>query len=246
MTEATMLIVPDDFRNDWRGYVVNQFGHAALGVLMVFAISTSWVWVAGEYPHKEAIALIVLVAYLGVIELAVQGWRGWDTLEDTAFTGYGVAMPLLAFSEAQPGILTGSILDAAGIFFMGFFHLMAGAIWRARQSNDSAGLFGPGIGGAGRGDTGGGHSGAGNRVLAKEQRVPPDPKGVDAAGTGGFQGNVGGRAGNGAGDAGNQPKTVSRKDMRLVQLGTDAAYHAHRDTRKRLLEMTISGVLRHD
>lgn len=125
-----MLIRPDSFARDWRGYVVNQFGHAAAGVVMPYVLSIAAVALWGEVPFKWQIALLSIAFYPFVIELAIQGWRAWDTVEDTVFVSYGVAMSLMTFTEVRPGVIEGRIDAAAGVFCIGTLHLMGGAAYR--------------------------------------------------------------------------------------------------------------------
>lgn len=127
-----MLIVPDKFRRDPGGYFVNQFGHASAGVAMVFLGAVGWQEWAGEMPVKWALAAVLIGGYFLLIEMALQGWRGWDTAEDTVFFSYGVAMTLIIFSEARlgSGMVIGAPSDAMGVFTVFALHLMAGVAWR--------------------------------------------------------------------------------------------------------------------
>lgn len=130
-----MLIIPDNFSRDPGGFLVNQFGHAAVGLTAVFLSSVAWQEVAGEMPLKIALAAFVIGIYFCVVELAIQGWRKWDTIEDTIFVSYGVAMTLTVFSEAEvgSGLVVGAPADAMWLFWMFVLHLIAGVFWRVRN-----------------------------------------------------------------------------------------------------------------
>lgn len=85
------MIQPDDFRGQPYAYLTNQAGHFLLG----FCTVTFYVWaqvvVTGIYiPQSVAVAVCVSV-YFGFIELALQGWRGLDTMQDTYFFACGTA-----------------------------------------------------------------------------------------------------------------------------------------------------------
>lgn len=128
------MIEPDNFKTDPYGYLTNQLGHIGLGVLLVFLISRGCFELVGEYPIRLHVWLITGAFYLFVAELAVQGWRGWDTIEDTIFTVfYGAGAPLWAFKEVTPGdAALAASLPALDMFFAAAgLHLLVGVLLRA-------------------------------------------------------------------------------------------------------------------
>ena len=83
---------PSSFRNDPVNWAYSQIGHGYLG----FAVTTLIVWfvyrVSGQYPDETTVAIGVFIGYLVWWELDVQGWQGWDTLEDSLFVGVGASL----------------------------------------------------------------------------------------------------------------------------------------------------------
>ena len=126
------LIKSDNFRFDPSGFFFNQSGHAAIGLPAVFLGALAWNWVFGEMPQKEILGGILVFSYLALVELAAQGWRKWDTIEDTAFFSYGVAMTLAVFTEIGigSGRVVGRPADALGLFFIFALHLLWGVMRR--------------------------------------------------------------------------------------------------------------------
>ena len=132
MTRKTTILEADDFANDWYGWVTNQLGHIALGVFLVFVAALVGFLHVGEMPQKVAIYALILTGYV-CFELGVQGWRGWDTIEDTVFTaGYGAGAILAGFTEIEAGQphLAVNILGVAPFFAISALHLFAGAMYR--------------------------------------------------------------------------------------------------------------------
>lgn len=80
---------PDSFRDDPYGYLTNQLGHGWLG----FSLNTWVCWVlytfGGAWPNQVSVYLWVTAVYFILWEAGTQGWRGWDSIEDTAFVAYG-------------------------------------------------------------------------------------------------------------------------------------------------------------
>lgn len=123
----------DDFADDWYGYLTNQIGHIALGLMMALAVSLIWFVFAGEMPFKRWAWGACFVAYLA-LEL-VRGWHGWDSVEDTVYTaGYGSGGAFLIFSEITPGepFLGFNIFLAGGIAAIAAVHLAWGVSRRWR------------------------------------------------------------------------------------------------------------------
>lgn len=83
---------PSAFPNDPLNWAYSQIGHGYLGV----ALTTSLVWVllqvSGEHPDELMIVLLVSVGYLAFWEWDIQGWRGWDSIEDFLFVTAGASL----------------------------------------------------------------------------------------------------------------------------------------------------------
>jgi hypothetical protein len=82
---------------------LNQFAHYMLGAYAAMAFCILYCIAFGEMPYKTEVLALFALSYLGAIELALQGWRGRDTLIDTAFFTLGVASPLVSVSELSIG-----------------------------------------------------------------------------------------------------------------------------------------------
>lgn len=131
------MLAPDNFRGQPYGYLTNQLGHIGLGVLLVFLASRGWFEIAGEYPVRLHVWVIIFAGYFVGWELWLQGWRGFDSIEDTIFTCfYGAGAPLWAFYEVAPGIPTLEVnLPALDMFFLAAgAHLAIGVGFRIFQS----------------------------------------------------------------------------------------------------------------
>ncbi len=83
---------PGAFKDDPLNWAYSQIGHGYLGMAAVTLITWALMFVTGVYPNDWLIACAVPVAYLIWWELDLQGWRGWDTIEDTAFVSAGAAL----------------------------------------------------------------------------------------------------------------------------------------------------------
>jgi hypothetical protein len=121
------FIRPDDFKAQPYAYLTNQIGHIGLGVLLVFLASRGFFEVFGEYPVKLHLWLAITAVYFGFVEIWAQGWRGFDTIEDTVFTCvFGAGAPLVSFREAKPGDVGLAVdLPTLDPFFIGAGALLA-------------------------------------------------------------------------------------------------------------------------
>jgi hypothetical protein len=77
---------PDDFAGDWYGWVTNQAGHIALGVLAVWVVGAL---TADDLPSRWAVLALALAPYLGW-EVGQRG--GWiDSAQDVGFYALGAS-----------------------------------------------------------------------------------------------------------------------------------------------------------
>jgi hypothetical protein len=129
-----MMFTPDDFRTDPYGHWTNQTSHALqVGMLiMLWGGAVAYFLGYGEFPDKIYFGISALVVYLAY-ELLLQGWQGWDTLNDTSFVvGWGVCAPMAVFSEVARGssMITADVLDMAPYIAGLFAHLSFGTLIR--------------------------------------------------------------------------------------------------------------------
>ncbi len=130
----TSLTDPSAFPDDWYGWLTNQISHIGLGVFLTFALCSLYWLINGEMPYRVAAYMVIASGYLA-FEIYVQGWRRFDTIEDTVFTvGYGTSAILAAFQEITVGspLVAVNILSLMPFFIVACIHLLAGSISRLR------------------------------------------------------------------------------------------------------------------
>ena len=85
---------PQAFEGDAYGYLTNQISHGYLGIVLTTYLVFSIFLLTGTYPQQGPAVICIIMAYFLLWEIGVQGWRGWDSLEDTLFVSSGAAMYL--------------------------------------------------------------------------------------------------------------------------------------------------------
>ena len=128
------MIQADNFRADPYGWLTNQVSHIGLGVVWSLVACALVLMAFGEFPFRVAIWCIIVLCYVGLVELAAQGWRGADTVEDTIFvTGYGAGSVLYTFHEYKigTGLILGDVWHALPFAGVAAFHLAVGCGVRA-------------------------------------------------------------------------------------------------------------------
>ncbi len=99
------ILEPDAFRGQPLAWAGNQCGHFVLGMFSAFFICVTFFYVIGELPYRAHVFWIIALAYVS-FEVYGQGWRGWDTVDDTVFVvAYGTGGTLAGFTEHQVGSL---------------------------------------------------------------------------------------------------------------------------------------------
>lgn len=131
----TSLTDPDDFAGDWYGWLTNQISHIGLGVFLTFALCAVYWLINDEMPYRTSVYMVIATGYFA-FEIYVQGWRGFDTVEDSVFTvGYGTSAILAAFQEINIGspMVAVDILALLPFFIVASVHLFVGSIARHRM-----------------------------------------------------------------------------------------------------------------
>jgi len=86
--------------------------------------------ITGEYPSQAYSGTILIGLYFFVWEVLYQGWRGWDTVQDTWFTFLGV-LPWYYIDMGQ-------IIDRLFIWVLLVgFSLTVGTLMVWKDSNDA-------------------------------------------------------------------------------------------------------------
>ena len=132
------MFTPDDFKDDWYGYLTNQISHVGLGLFLVWFVCAVSFLALGELPYKLALFFSISVLYF-LYEMTFQGWRRFDTIEDTMFVaGYGAGGTVLAFSEFLVGtsLVAFDVYAPAYVILTMAIHLLVGCSvrwWRGRE-----------------------------------------------------------------------------------------------------------------
>ena len=97
------LSTPEVFRDDWYQWSSNQATHFVIGLSAAAGLSFLLYIVSGEFPIKWQVWSFIAVAYF-LWEVEIQGWKGFDTIEDWLFVCiYGAGASLFLFTEIEPG-----------------------------------------------------------------------------------------------------------------------------------------------
>lgn len=130
------LFRPDDFREDWYGYLTNQISHITLGAASSLVLAVLFFFIHGEYPVRWTVVWMVFTAYV-FKEACIDQWAGVDTIEDVVFVCfYGSGASVLSFSELAVGemnlIFYPPSLSLAALLIIA--HLGLGCLWRHRNA----------------------------------------------------------------------------------------------------------------
>lgn len=133
-----ILFTHDDFKDDWYSYLTNQISHVGLGLFLVWAVCAVSFTILGELPYKLTLFFSISVLYF-LYEMTFQGWRRFDTIEDTMFVaGYGAGGTVLAFSEFVSGktLVVFDVYAPLYVIVVMIIHLVVGCSvrgWRGRE-----------------------------------------------------------------------------------------------------------------
>lgn len=83
---------PDAYLDNPYGYLTNQIGHGFLGCYVMTMSIGIWYAFSGIYPTQWYFVAAVVFAYLMVWEIGAQGYRGWDSIEDTFYFASGAGL----------------------------------------------------------------------------------------------------------------------------------------------------------
>jgi hypothetical protein len=125
------LNTPDQYYADPVGGAGNQGTHVLMAGCIVVAICVIWAVFYREMPYRWPLWFAVVGFYAFVIEYLRQGWRRWDTINDTYFFGLGAAGPLVSLYEVtyRPEIKLGFNEFECGVWLVVLVVSMAAYIW---------------------------------------------------------------------------------------------------------------------
>jgi hypothetical protein len=83
---------PSAFEGQPVMWAYSQIGHGYLGMAVTTIITWLLLYFGGSYPNDLLIAVAVPIVYFFWWEIDIQGWRGWDTIEDSLFVAIGSAL----------------------------------------------------------------------------------------------------------------------------------------------------------
>lgn len=102
------MIDPDDFANDWYGWLTNQCGHIVLGLGVSVAMLWAWWWSP----------VVAAAVYWFLVEGWMQRWRLWrDSIMDTFFVMAGASV--LPSYDMNVLTLVGVMMTTAGMLGLG-------------------------------------------------------------------------------------------------------------------------------
>jgi len=131
------LNTPDKFYSDPVGGGGNQGTHVAMAACVVVVVCVIWAVRYGEMPYRWVLWFAVVGFYAFVIEYLRQGWRRWDTINDTYFWGLGAAGPLVSLYEVtfRPEIKLGFNVFGCAAWLAVLIVSMALYVWpRAKRA----------------------------------------------------------------------------------------------------------------
>jgi len=85
----------------WYGELLNQIGHAFLGLVSTVLFCAVWREVAGEMPYRSYVFTLVFLSYAIGIELLAQRWQPGDAWFDSLMFTFGAAAALVPFYEVD-------------------------------------------------------------------------------------------------------------------------------------------------
>lgn len=139
---SLIRFTPDDYKREPELFLANGAGHIGLGVWLAMAVCGLWLLMAGEFPRREGIWVVIAVGYMAW-EMVRQGWRGKDTISDWVFVAlYGSGGALYCFKEVVRGsdVVTASLFDILIVSIAPITHLIIGAVIRALRRARAEGV----------------------------------------------------------------------------------------------------------
>jgi di/tricarboxylate transporter len=125
---------PSRFDGDPYGGFLNQWGHYTGGAASFMMACGAWFIVDGEMPPRYIAAGVLVLAYALLIEVAAQGWRGLDSVEDTLFVAMGAITVASSVEEAAAvGWLSQVTINVGGLMASIAFAFSACLVYAATR-----------------------------------------------------------------------------------------------------------------
>lgn len=129
------LTKPSNFKDDWYGYLTNQFSHIGVGVFLTWITCLAAFAVAGDLPLRVHVFSFIAISYI-IKELVFDKWHGTDTIEDIMFVVvYGAGGTLYSFKQIDDfsSDVVFNIYLALPSFVCAMLHLMYGTVIRIKK-----------------------------------------------------------------------------------------------------------------
>ena len=126
------LLTPDNFKNNWYGWIANQWSHALLGQ-MLFGIIMLCSMHFGEFASRLDVWIAIALGYAGWEVITHKNGFWWDSVEDFIFVCiYGAGWVAFAFHEVTIGSTKffGDAMTIAPIIGFFAFHSIMGIALR--------------------------------------------------------------------------------------------------------------------
>lgn len=127
------LLTPDNFKNNWYGWITNQWAHVMLGQIMFGLAMVATFLVDGEFASRSYVFACVAFAYIMWESFTYKVGKFWDAIEDCCFVVvYGAGWIAACFNEVIEGqsSFLGDIYSVLPIVGLFAFHTTLGVFFR--------------------------------------------------------------------------------------------------------------------
>lgn len=133
--KAKVMFSPEQFKNDWYGYITNQMAHIGFGVAMVVGLMIFHQQITGEFFNRLYAFLVILIGYT-CFEVCQNG-KFRDIIEDIFFVvGIGTGSALV-FKWQYNTYVCGHVNYLLIFFFAAGIFLTYGVVKRLNYGKSS-------------------------------------------------------------------------------------------------------------
>lgn len=126
------LLTPDNFKDNWYGWVTNQWAHTLLGMIL-FGVIMLVTLFFGEFANRSFVWGGIAIGYIFWELVTNRTGKWWDSVEDFIFVCvYGSGWIAFAFHEVTVGqpFFYGTALAVVPIVSLFAFHTTLGVFLR--------------------------------------------------------------------------------------------------------------------